>query len=227
MRNYFFILVLIISASSCASLKQAVKTPAHPSSPKTISSNSSATANLQFINGIEAGEEKNVTVQPANKPGKIIPAESKKIIAPSFDIEQALPLHFIYASKLGVDVESITNFKLFKQIDEWWGTPYQMGGCTKDGVDCSAFVNTLMAAVFAVSLPRTAREQFDNATKITDEDLTEGDLVFFNTRGGISHVGVYLTNNKFVHASTSGGVMISDLNEPYWKGKYRGAGRVK
>lgn len=157
-----------------------------------------------------------------------VPAEYKTVTAnSSFDIERALPIHFIYAAKLGVDVESITNFKLFQTIDEWWGTPYRMGGNTKNGIDCSAFVNTLMLAVYAVNLPRTSGEQYKTAAKIADTALSEGDLVFFNTRRGISHVGVYLTNNKFVHASTSGGVMISDLNEAYWRARYKGAGRVR
>ena len=225
MRNYLFIAIIIISFTSCATLHQAGKVPATAS--KNVSSNSSATANLQFINSIEVQQEKKINKQPGSQSSKIIPVESKIVMASAFDIEKALPLHFIYASKLGVDVEAITNFKLFQLIDEWWGTPYRMGGSTRDGIDCSAFANTLMMAVFAVNLPRTAREQYANSTKILGEELTEGDLVFFNARGGISHVGIYLTNNKFVHASTSGGVMISDLNEAYWKARYKGAGRVK
>jgi lipoprotein Spr len=102
-----------------------------------------------------------------------------------------------------------------------------MGGSTKEGIDCSAFVNTLMLSVYAINLPRTSKEQYEAAVKINDDELSEGDLVFFNTKGGISHVGIYLANNKFVHASTSGGVMISDLNEAYWKARYKGAGRVR
>jgi cell wall-associated NlpC family hydrolase len=75
--------------------------------------------------------------------------------------------------------------------------------------------------------PRTSQEQFNSCEKIELEDLREGDLVFFNTAGSdVSHVGVYLLNNKFVHAATSGGVMISDLNEKYWQPRFRGAGRV-
>jgi cell wall-associated NlpC family hydrolase len=84
-----------------------------------------------------------------------------------------------------------------------------------------------MRDVYQQSLPRTAQEQYNAAEKVELEDLREGDLVFFNTSGkDISHVGVYLLNNKFVHAATSGGVMISDLNDVYWQPKYRGAGRM-
>jgi lipoprotein Spr len=83
-----------------------------------------------------------------------------------------------------------------------------------------------MQNAYNVNIPRTAQEQYNNCQQINLEDLSEGDLVFFHTSGPeISHVGVYLQNNKFVHAATSGGVMVSDLNDPYWKDKYRGAGR--
>jgi len=226
-RNLLLIALILLTATSCATLKPAKKPAAKTFTSGKISSNSSASVNLQFINGMEMNQEKKAAT--TNKQvDKIVAAENRTIPThSSIDIERALPIHFIYAAKLGVDVESITNFKLFQTIDEWWGTPYRMGGSTKKGIDCSAFVNTLMLAVYAINLPRTSREQYEAAAKIDDADLDEGDLVFFNTRGGISHVGVYLVNNKFVHASTSGGVMISDLNEAYWKARYKGAGRIK
>jgi NlpC/P60 family len=131
-----------------------------------------------------------------------------------------------YAIHLDVPVETLTNASLYNLIDEWWKTPYRMGGTTKKGIDCSAFVQTLIVTVFAVQIPRTAREQRMASTSIHADELREGDLVFFNTRGGVSHVGVFLHNNKFVHASTSGGVMISGLNEDYWKRRFLGAGRI-
>ncbi|MFN9802446.1 MAG: C40 family peptidase, partial [Bacteroidota bacterium] len=78
--------------------------------------------------------------------------------------------------------------------------------------------------------PRTSREQYEVSELIDREELKEGDLVFFHTRGrrnAITHVGVYLQNNTFVHASTSNGVSISDLDETYWKPRFRGGGRLK
>ncbi len=74
-------------------------------------------------------------------------------------------------------------------------------------------------------MPRTAREQFKATHQISRTELKEGDLVFFNTSGGVSHVGIYLQNNKFVHAASSAGVMISDLYDNYWSSKFLGAGR--
>jgi lipoprotein Spr len=140
-------------------------------------------------------------------------------------IDEAASLQFRYSILLNTEVEYLANLQLYKLIDDWWGTPYRIGGLTKNGVDCSAFVQNLMNAVYEEPLPRTAQEQKALCKEISKEEIKEGDLVFFNTRGGVSHVGVYLHNNKFVHASTSGGVMISDLAEPYWQKRFIAAGR--
>jgi cell wall-associated NlpC family hydrolase len=152
--------------------------------------------------------------------------QTKDVANYSSSLELVSLSQFKYAIRLDVPVETIQNKPLYELIDNWWGTPYRLGGTTQKGVDCSAFVQTLMIGVFAMQLPRTAREQKEVSSWIPMTDLKEGDLVFFNTRGSVSHVGVYLHNNKFVHASTSGGVMISDLNETYWSRKLLGAGRV-
>jgi cell wall-associated NlpC family hydrolase len=147
----------------------------------------------------------------------------------AFNIERAGYLQLKYAVIIDATVEKLTNIPLLETIDKWWGTKYCLGGNTEDCIDCSAFTQVVMRDVFNVTLPRTSQEQYDNAEKIELADLQEGDLVFFHTTGrnrDITHVGVYLLNNKFVHAATSGGVMISDLNEKYWQPRFRGAGRV-
>lgn len=145
----------------------------------------------------------------------------------STNIENAHSLQLKYAVAMDVTVEMLTNIALLQVIDRWWGTKYCLGGNTDSCIDCSGFTLALMRDVYQQTLPRTAEEQFNAAEKVALEDLREGDLVFFNTAGrDISHVGVYLLNNKFVHAATSGGVMISDLNDVYWQPRYRGAGRV-
>ena len=84
-----------------------------------------------------------------------------------------------------------------------------------------------MSAVYAVTLPRRSQDQYNLSKRIKKNDLKEGDLVFFNTRGGISHVGVYIGYKKFAHASTSNGVIISDLEEPYFQKRYVASGRVR
>jgi lipoprotein Spr len=143
------------------------------------------------------------------------------------DAERGNWLQLKYALLLDASPESLTNTYLLKLVDEWWGTRYSLGGTTKDGVDCSGFSQIVIGNLYNLQLPRTAQEQYQKSEKIKDEELREGDLVFFHTGGrAISHVGVYLKNNKFVHASTSQGVMISDLADSYWSSKYKGGGRV-
>ena len=94
---------------------------------------------------------------------------------------------------------------------------------------CSAFACSLFAAVYGITgLPRTSKEQYDATRRVNRDDLQEGDLVFFHTLGKhrtVTHVGVYLRNNKFIHASISG-VMISDMNDGYYDKHYVGAGRI-
>lgn len=151
----------------------------------------------------------------------------KIVFIPAFNIEYGDVMQFKYAIRMDVEVERLANAELYKFIESWWATPYRMGGSTRKGVDCSAFTQTLLSVIYNVQLPRTAHEQKQYCMSIEPEQLKEGDLVFFNTRGrGISHVGVYLHDNKFVHAATSNGVMISSLNENYWSKRYAGAGRV-
>jgi lipoprotein Spr len=144
----------------------------------------------------------------------------------SAKIENASKIQIKYALLLDTEVEQLQNASLYAGIDEWLGTRYRLGGTTKDGIDCSAFVQILYITQFGINIPRTAREQYDATNRISRTELKEGDLVFFNTQGGVSHVGLYLQNNKFVHASSSG-VTISDLFEPYWERRFIGVGRYE
>ena len=82
-------------------------------------------------------------------------------------------------------------------------------------------------AAFAMVVPRTAFEQFRVTNRISAVEMKEGDLVFFNTTGGVSHVGIYLRNNKFIHASSSRGVTVSDLFDPYYLKRFLGVGRIE
>jgi cell wall-associated NlpC family hydrolase len=155
--------------------------------------------------------------------------DKKTVVATPIDassIENASSLQLKYALLLDIEVEQIINLNVFKILDEWMGTRYRLGGATKDGIDCSALMQILFTSLYGITLPRTAREQYDFSRKISRTELKEGDLVFFNTIGGVSHVGMYLQNNKFIHASTSG-VTISDLYDEYWMKKFIGVGRVE
>lgn len=141
------------------------------------------------------------------------------------NIENSTALQFKYAVLMNQNVEDLWNTELLQFIDEWYGTRYRYGGNSRAGIDCSAFTCQLSTAVFGKTLPRTSREQYDQCQHIPPGQLQTGDLVFFNTRGGVSHVGIYLLNNKFVHASTNAGVVISDLSDDYYRKRYLGAGR--
>lgn len=108
-----------------------------------------------------------------------------------------------------------------RSVAVWRGTPYRYGGMSRRGVDCSGFVVVTMRDKFDLQLPRDTREQSKIGTRIDKDELLPGDLVFFKTGSGESglHVGIYDTNNEFIHASTSRGVMRSSLDNVYWRKK--------
>jgi lipoprotein Spr len=148
--------------------------------------------------------------------------------ASAIDPEFGKSLACKYAGMLRVMPESICNLSLYKFIDEWYGVRYRFGGNSKKGIDCSAFVQRVYDQVFGASLLRTAIAQFGTAELIWQKDqCKEGDLVFFNIKGSkISHVGIYLANNFFVHASSSHGITISSLDDKYWSKYFACAGRL-
>ncbi|HNR17372.1 MAG TPA: NlpC/P60 family protein [Chitinophagaceae bacterium] len=142
-------------------------------------------------------------------------------------VENASSVQLKYSLLLDTEVESLPSKSLLESVDEWYGVRYRVGGNSKKGVDCSGFTVAVYAAVYGMMLPRISRDQYRISRKISTTELREGDLVFFNTNGrGVSHVGVYLGNNKFIHASVSRGVMVNDLFENYYLRRFVGAGRI-
>jgi cell wall-associated NlpC family hydrolase len=114
--------------------------------------------------------------------------------------------------------------RLTKSALRFIGVPYVFGGTTSAGFDCSGFVQHVFATI-GVHLPRTADAQYDAGARV--RNLRPGDLVFFETyTSGPSHVGIYLGHGRFVNASTSRGVTVSSLNDPYWANRYIGARNV-
>src|SRR5687768_16975040 len=125
-----------------------------------------------------------------------------------------------FSQELGYPVSDQGNFMLYDTLTTWMGTPYKYAGNCEKGIDCSGFVNVLYDRVFGIHLgARSSSEIYGLMEKIDKDELVEGDLVFFRirSRSRITHVGVYLGQHKFVHASSSKGVTVSDLNEPYYK----------
>ena len=232
--RFLYGLLSIMLLSSCSQFKaltardnSTANAPARKAAPKKVKFLDMAVSPGQVVTTRHATTGSSMpSVDKRKKERSLYNANLRSSIN-SGDIEKVDWLQLKYAIVLDATVENLTNVGLLNIIDDWWGTNYCMGGSTKDCIDCSAFTHIILQDVYHVDIPRTAQEQYNVSQHINVEDLTEGDLVFFYTSGGrdISHVGVYLLNNKFVHAATSGGVMVSDLNDSYWKGRFKGAGR--
>lgn len=204
-----FAITTIISTTSCNSSEQLLSPVSYKYANKK--------GNIRFI--------EDVNINPsASKQIKVIAGDKLPVISPEIT-DQMLSK---YANIVGLVPKAMSNYMLYRFIDEWYGVKYQYGGNDKSGIDCSAFVQKLYDEVFCTELVRTARDQFHSCKMIFDIDnLMEGDLVFFKTHGKrISHVGIYLANNFFVHASSSSGVMISNLSEAYWSKRFAGAGKI-
>ena len=162
----------------------------------------------------------------------------KKVVKRSYSITRKIEkdqdvldpdtLRFLYHSqKTGIDLDTTSNLNLYYLMYNWVGTPYQFGGSTKNGIDCSGFTKMLVAEIYKINLTRDSRSMFKQCNPVAKSALKEGDLVFFNiARGQISHVGVYLGNNKFIHSSTQKGVIMSDLREGYYKRYFYKGGRL-
>ncbi len=129
--------------------------------------------------------------------------------------------HAISTTKAARAAEVMANLKskdLYRFITDWTGVKYKLGGMDKKGIDCSGFALILERDIYGLTLPRRSKDQAEVVTKKSINNLKEGDLIFFSFGGNeVDHVGVYLNNDFFVHASTTRGVVVDDLKLPVYK----------
>ena len=230
-KNLITALSIVVLLASCSSMKptgSAANKPASKS-PATISTpTGNKKSDIKFLDEITTNPQLSAAIPDTKTERKQTTAGSEtKLSGNASSVENASGLQIKYAQLLNTDVEQIENTELLKSVDEWYGTRYRMGGTGKTGIDCSAFVQVVYMAAFGIAVPRTAFEQYRVANRISATQMKEGDLVFFNTTGGVSHVGIYLRNNKFIHASSSRGVTVSDLFDPYYLKRFLGVGRIE
>jgi len=145
-------------------------------------------------------------------------------VAPSREADQQSNVSTY--QQLGIPIAEGDNAALYNAVAEWIGTPYRYGGTTKEGVDCSAFVGHIYRTVYGVKLHRVADDMRKDFTLVGRSELSEGDVVFFtNSKGRVSHVGIYLKDGLFAHASTSRGVIVSRLDDKYWSAHFYKGGK--
>jgi cell wall-associated NlpC family hydrolase len=134
-------------------------------------------------------------------------------------------------ARLDIKLGRHDNKELYKELKRWLGTPYVYAAHTcGEGTDCSGMVMEVYQKIYGIKVHRNSAKMLEeNCNPIDLEDLREGDLVFFITSsdGHVSHVGIYLKDNKFVHASSSRGVAVDDLRQNYYATHFHTAARVK
>jgi cell wall-associated NlpC family hydrolase len=227
MKDQFILLLLLINLSACNVFRPASRNTDNLST-RPVSESGSKGQSVEFIQGIST-ESGNSGVPVSTTENTTNKNRTRNTSLPAAGNELYSPLQFKFAILTNSPVEELTNQRLLAFMDQWYGVPYHYGGTNMGGIDCSAFTCQLISNVYDVNqLPRMSADQYRVTRRISKKDLREGDLVFFHTIGKgnrVTHVGVYLYNNRFVHASVAG-VQISDLGEGYYLQHYVGAGRI-
>lgn len=147
------------------------------------------------------------------------------------DIMEALSMdeNFVteYSKKLGYDLSAGCNPRLVATVSDWLGVRYRRAGFSKAGIDCSGFVSKMYEEVYNISLTHSSASMiYQMKEMVSRHNLKDGDIIFFKIHGGrISHVGLYLGDNKFIHASSTRGIVVDDLRSPYYAKAYYAAGR--
>lgn len=229
---------LVFFLSSCSSLKSLnftnqKKVETEPFNQKSVNfiEDISLTPPPPAVDNTLAKMQEVATVpqKPAPQPVKQSNVIEEVLAARASSVETASSVQLKYARLLETELEELPSEDLLETVDDWYGVRYRVGGNTRQGVDCSGFTVAVYATLYGLAIPRVSREQYRVSQKLSTTELQEGDLVFFDTRGRgyVSHVGIYLGNNKFIHASVSKGVMVNDLFENYYMRRFIGGGRIE
>lgn len=156
------------------------------------------------------------------------PEKKKKTALLELEKEKKHLLQKKYAPLLNLPHTEIKNLQLYSLIDDWYGIPYKYGGKTKEGIDCSNFVTLIFNSVYNRNISANSNALHQMCDSINTNDLKEGDLVFFKIeQEKISHLGFYLANGRFIHATSKKGIMINNLEETYYRKHFFSAGRLK
>ncbi|MFA7289972.1 MAG: C40 family peptidase [Melioribacteraceae bacterium] len=228
MRGLLIFLLLVFTLTSCGAATTAERYAGADSKGKK-------SKKIRY-NTPEPKQTKNETTSK-NEDDFTIPLQNLMDQDDEFDEEPPLPLSDFnkesllasYSNYNNANSEMSTHDKILYEVVKYLDTPYKYGGNSETGIDCSAFTLEVFKKADLTLLPRSAREQFSIGEKISSKDeLQFGDLVFFNTRrrSNPGHVGIYLGDDQFVHASRTLGVTVSSLEEAYYKKRYTGARRV-
>jgi len=190
---------LLLFFTSCRSFRQL--SSKDNSSTVSVTKKRNGGKKTEFLDNIEVTPGSVVTSKQKSSSAKtnhVYSSNTKKATTggdPLFNVQNASYLQLKYSVLIGVSVDKLNNVNLLDIMDQWWGTKYCMGGTTENCLDCSAFTQILLRDVYNVNLPRTAQEQYNASEKVADDQLQEGDLVFFILRaeeGGVSHMWEFI-----------------------------------
>ncbi|MCB9210008.1 MAG: C40 family peptidase [Ignavibacteriales bacterium] len=170
--------------------------------------------------------KKNIPNSEIKIPDSVVEDEESELPG-KIEINEA---EYVFQRLSYITEDNVKKEKFLKEIINYLNTPYQYGGNSKEGIDCSAFTQNVFRNSLDIFIPRTAREQYKQWKVFDNEnELKFGDLIYFDTSRKYfpGHVGIYLDDNLFAHASSSNGVIISSLENAYYSSKFVGANRVK
>jgi lipoprotein Spr len=160
----------------------------------------------------------------------LVPSCSTNVFSFSNGLRVPAMSNILIEERLGINIEKGDDLQLLQELASWVGVPYKHANNDKSGTDCSGLSFAVFKRLYNKSLERSSDGQFfKNCKQINRKTLKMGDLLFFaiNKKQIISHVGIYLKNDKFIHASSVRGVVVSDLNDDYYSKYFYAAGRVK